>query len=78
MAITLNPEIDRRVQEKLATGLYQSVDHVLSAALRALDEEEETIAAIAEGNADFEAGRYEDWETSDAEFRKKHGIPKVE
>ena len=33
MAITLNPELDRRVQEKLATGLYESVEHVLSAAL---------------------------------------------
>ena len=78
MTITLNAELDRLIQEKLATGLYKSVDHVLSAALRALDEEEETIAAINEGNADFEAGRYEDWETSDAEFRKKHGIPKSE
>jgi len=78
MAITLNSELDRRVQEKLATGLYKSADHVLSAALRALDEEEQTIAAIAEGNADFEAGRYQSWEESDAEFRKKHGIPKAE
>jgi putative addiction module CopG family antidote len=76
MAITINPELDRRIQEKLATGLYKSVDDVLSAALRALDEEEQTIAAIAEGNADFEAGRYETWEEADAEFRKKHGIPK--
>ena len=78
MAITLNSELDRRVQEKLATGLYESADHVLSAALCALDEEEETIAAIAEGNADFEAGRFEDWEISDAAFREKHGIPKRE
>jgi len=78
MPITLNAEIDRRVQEKLATGKYESVDQVLLAALRALDEEEETIAAVSEGNEDFKAGRFQDWETSDAEFRKKYGIPKAE
>ena len=78
MSITLNTEVDRRVQEKLATGRYQSVDQVLLAALHALDEEEETIAAVIEGNEDFMAGRFQDWETSDAEFRKKHGIPKAE
>jgi putative addiction module CopG family antidote len=78
MAITLNPELDRRVQEKLATGLYQSVDHVLSAALKALDDEEQTLAAIAEGYEDVKAGRFESWEKSDAEFRKKHGIPEAE
>jgi predicted transcriptional regulator len=78
MTITLNPDLDRRVQEKLASGLYKSVEHVLSAALKALDAEEETIAAIAEGYEDFKAGRYESWEKSDAEFRKKHGIPQDE
>ncbi|MCI0331626.1 MAG: type II toxin-antitoxin system ParD family antitoxin [Planctomycetes bacterium] len=78
VAITLNPDLDRRVQEKLATGLYRSVDDVLSAALRALDDEEQTIAAINEGYEDFKAGRYESWEKSDAEFRKKHGIQKAE
>jgi len=78
MAFTLSPELDRRIQEKLATGLYKSAEEVLAAALRALDEDEETFAAIAEGNADFEAGRYQDWETADEEFRKKNGIPKGE
>jgi putative addiction module CopG family antidote len=78
MAIMLNPELDRRVQEKLASGMYQSADEVLSAALRALDEEEETIAAVKEGYEDFKAGRYKPWEESDAEFRGKYNIPKVE
>jgi predicted transcriptional regulator len=40
-----------------------------------LGEEEEAIAAIAEGNADFEAGRYRPLEEADADFRKKYGIP---
>jgi putative addiction module CopG family antidote len=78
MAITLNPELDRRVKEKLATGMYQSADEVLSAALRALDDEEQTIAAVKEGYEDFKAGRCKSWEESDAEFREKYGIPKAE
>jgi predicted transcriptional regulator len=75
MTITLNDELGRKVNAKLATGLYESVDHVLCAALQALDHEEQTIAAITEGYEDFKAGRYESWEKSDAEFRKKHGLP---
>jgi predicted transcriptional regulator len=78
MTITLNSDNQRRVQEKLAGGLYQSVDDLLSAALRALDEEEQTIAAIAEGYEDFRAGRCQSWEDADAEFRRRHGIPKSE
>jgi putative addiction module CopG family antidote len=78
MTISLTPELDRVLNEKLASGKYGSVEELLTAAFRALNEEEETISAIAEGNSDFEAGRFEDWKTSDAEFRKKRGIPKAE
>lgn len=59
MTISLTPELDRVLSEKLASGRYGSVEELLTAAFRALGgEEEEAIAAIAEGNADFEAGRY--------------------
>ncbi len=75
MTISLSPELDRLLHEKLASGNYESVEHVLSAALKALNAEEQTIAAITEGYEDFKAGRFETWEKSDAEFRKKHGIP---
>jgi predicted transcriptional regulator len=75
MSITLNPELDRLVQEKLATGLYKSADHVLAAVLHALDHEEATVAAIAEGYEDIQAGRFESWETADADFRKKPTYP---
>jgi putative addiction module CopG family antidote len=75
MTISLSPELDRVLQEKLASGRYGSVEEVLAAAFRALNDEDETIAAVLEGNADFEAGRYRSLEESDAEFRKKHGIP---
>jgi putative addiction module CopG family antidote len=78
MTITLNAELDRRVREKLASGLYQSVDDVLCAAMRALDDDEQTIAEVKESYEDYKAGRYETWEKSDADFRAKHGIPKGE
>ena len=78
MVINLNAEVDGRIQAKLATGKYKSVEHVLLAALRALDEEEDTIAAITEGIEDVKAGRVVDWEIADAEFREKHGIPKAQ
>jgi putative addiction module CopG family antidote len=75
MTVELSEDLGRWVHEKIASGLYESVDQVLSAARRALDAEEETIAAVTEGYEDFKAGRFETWEKSDAEFRKKHGLP---
>jgi putative addiction module CopG family antidote len=75
MTISLTPELDRVLKEKLASGRYGSIEEVLVAAFRALNDEEETIAAVLEGNADFEAGRYRSLEDLDAEFRKKRGIP---
>lgn len=74
MTISLCPELDRFLQEKLASGRYQSVEDVLKAAFRALREEEETLVAISEGYEDFLAGRYRSLDEADAEFREKHGI----
>jgi len=78
MTISLTPELDRLLNEKLASGQYGSVEEVLTAAFRALNEEEQTIAAIAEGHEDFLAGRYRSLDEADAEFRQKYGIPKEE
>jgi antitoxin ParD1/3/4 len=75
MTISLSPELDQYLQEKLASGRYQSVEEVLRAAFRALSEEEETLAAISEGYEDFLAGRYRPLDEADAEFRQKHGLP---
>jgi putative addiction module CopG family antidote len=58
MTITLNPELDRLVREKLVSGRYESIEEVLTAALRALNAEEEAVAAIAEGIDDIESGRF--------------------
>jgi putative addiction module CopG family antidote len=75
MTISLTPELDRLLQESLASGRYGTVEEVLTAALRALDIRDDTIAAIEEGYQDFLAGRYHTLEESDAEFRQKHNIP---
>jgi putative addiction module CopG family antidote len=74
MTISLTPKLDRLLQEKLASGRYGTVEDVLTAALRALNHEEDTIAAIEEGHQDSLAGRYQTLEEADAEFRK-YGIP---
>ncbi|MEX2307572.1 MAG: type II toxin-antitoxin system ParD family antitoxin [Pirellulales bacterium] len=74
MSISLTPDLYRQVQERLATGIYRSEEEVLQAALRALDAEEQTLAAIAEGYADFEAGRTRPFDEADAEFRNRHGL----
>lgn len=78
MTIALSPELDRLLKERLASGQYKSVEEILARALRALKEEEETIAAIQEGYEDSLAGRYRSLEEADAEFRQKYGIPKDE
>lgn len=75
MSISLTPDLTRLIQEKLATGAYRTEEEVLQAALRALDAQEQTIAAIAEGYSDFEAGRVRSFEEADQEFRERHGLP---
>jgi putative addiction module CopG family antidote len=74
VSISLTPELDSLVNQKLATGRYESVEDVLTAALRALSEEEETLAAIREGHEDYLAGRVVTLEEADEEFYQKYGI----
>lgn len=74
MAYALTPELDRIVREKLLTGQYKTEEEVLREALKLLDEREATVAAIAEGYEDIQAGRSRSFDEADAEFRKKHGI----
>lgn len=74
MAYALTDELDRLVREKLATGAYANEEAVLRAALRSLDQQEATLAAIAEGYKDLQAGRHRTFEAADAEFRQQHNI----
>lgn len=74
MTITLTPEMSRQIEAKLASGIYRTEEEVLHAALDALNEQEETCAAIAEGYEDALAGRYRPSEEADAEFRRQQGL----
>jgi predicted transcriptional regulator len=78
MGMSLPPDLDRLVQVKLALGVYRSEEEVLRAALGALDAQEETLAAISAGYADFEAGRYRLLDEADAEFRQQHNLPSAQ
>lgn len=75
MSYMFPPEIDRLVRDRLSSGLYTSEDEVLLEAMLALQDRDETIAAVREGLADMEAGRVRTLQDVDAEMRKKHGIP---
>jgi putative addiction module CopG family antidote len=75
MKITLTPDLDRLVQQRLASGRYGSEEQVLEAALRALDEQEQSLIAIAEGYSDYQAGRYRIFDDSDADFRQRNNLP---
>jgi len=75
MAISLTPEFERLVQVRLAQGSYRSEEEVLQAAFQALDVQEQTLAAIGEGYADFQAGQYRPLDEADADFRQRHNIP---
>ena len=75
MNYLLPSDVEQRVQSHLETGLYQSEDDVLRAAMTALDREHDDLAAIQAGIDDMEAGRYRPFAQIDTEFRRKHNIP---
>jgi antitoxin ParD1/3/4 len=63
MVVTLTPELEDLVREKVETGLYRDAEDVVRHALQALDRdpkarEDELKAAIQLGIDDFEAGRF--------------------
>jgi len=68
MNITLTPVLEKFVQDKVASGLYNSISEVIREALRLMLSKEgvsqERIDMlnkdIEEGLADMEAGRYKD------------------
>ena len=81
MSITLPPNLEKRVQEKVDSGAFRSADEVIQAGLGLLDERERKLAAL---RADLQVGidqieRGEvaplDMEALIDELRAKHGTP---
>jgi putative addiction module CopG family antidote len=65
--ITLKPQTQRRVQDRLETGQYNSADEVVEAALNALDElqsavlNDQALDAIDRAEDQIESGQVRDW-----------------
>src|SRR5262245_6288247 len=82
MNISLTPEFERLVQEKVTSGLYQTASEVICEALQLLQERDDAWAnaqreAIAEGVAQLETGQYRSYTEATlpevAEGVKAHG-----
>ncbi|WP_167730559.1 type II toxin-antitoxin system ParD family antitoxin [Terasakiella sp. SH-1] len=69
MPITLKPETEKQVQEKVATGAYPSVDAVVLAGLDLLNTEEGKFKALQEGlqaaQDQVKAGQYSEYDRDD-------------
>jgi Arc/MetJ-type ribon-helix-helix transcriptional regulator len=75
--ITLKPETQRRVQDRLETGQYSSADEVVEAALNALDElqspvlNDQALDAIDRAEDQIESGQVRDWNDVREDFRSR-------
>jgi len=62
MNVSLTPELEKFVEDTVATGRFNSASEVVRAALRTFEQEQDWIAyakqKIAAGMADMEAGRF--------------------
>jgi antitoxin ParD1/3/4 len=66
MNVSLTPELEKLVQEKVASGLYQTASEVIREGLRLLKERDDrqTAAlreAIQEGLTQLETGKYQEY-----------------
>ena len=65
MNVSLTPELERMVQEKVASGLYQTASEVVREGLRLLKERDDQTAAlraaIQEGVTQLETGKYQEY-----------------
>ena len=66
MNVSLTPELEKLVQEKVASGLYQTASEVVREGLRLLKERDDrqTAAlseAIQEGLTQLETGKYQEY-----------------
>ncbi len=76
MHISLTPELENIIKEKVKTGLYNNASEVVREALRFMKTNEELVYQIkldsfrmklTEGERDFDTGRYKELEQKDIE-----------
>lgn len=73
MSLDLPSDVSATLNSFIIHGGYRDEVEVIREALSAL-EYRRNVAAIAEGVADLEAGRYRPFDEVDAEIRKKFGF----
>ena len=65
MNVSLTPELEKLVQEKVASGLYQTASEVIREGLRLLKERDDRQTylreAIQEGLTQLETGKYQEY-----------------
>jgi antitoxin ParD1/3/4 len=75
--VSLTPELERLVGEKLKTGMYQTASEVIREGLRLLKERDERHAQVRAGFNAIERGEFETYDESTtkrlAEDIKRHG-----
>lgn len=77
MSYRLSPALEQLVQERMASGRYESEEDLLRDALRALDEQDGDLAAIQEAIDGLEAGDEGiPAEVVFEELRAKYNIPR--
>jgi putative addiction module CopG family antidote len=81
MDITLSPEAEKLVRERLESGEYQNASEVLEDALRALEvwragDYEEAVQGIRRGLESAGRGEGRPAQEFFDEMRQKHGIPR--
>ena len=73
MNVSLTPELEQFIADKVATGRYSSASEVVRAGLRILEEEEKWLTyareKVARGLDDMKAGRIVDGETAMTRIR---------
>jgi putative addiction module CopG family antidote len=81
MNLSLDPEVWKFIEERVRAGQYATAEDVVREAIARLrsDEElaaeeldDETLAALAESDAQYERGEVRDWKDVSAELRAKY------
>jgi antitoxin ParD1/3/4 len=83
MPITLSPDLQRQIEEKVESGAYDSADDVVRRAMQLLSEVEQEHAEglealrgkIQEGIDDLEDGRHSPIDEVFARLRARRGMP---